>query len=68
MNKETIEEVLEFSIKIRTNTDKEKIIRFFDIRQHISSSLTYDYDYDEFLGKIEFELECLGYSMEITDV
>lgn len=68
MDEERIAEVLEFSIKVRTNTDKEKIIRWFDLKYPISSSLANcQGDYDNFV-KIEFKLECLGYSMEIIDM
>ena len=68
MDNERIEEVLEFSIKVRTNTGKEKLICFSDIRHHIGSSLAnYHDDYDN-LTKIEFKLDCLGYKMEIIDI
>lgn len=68
MDNERIEEVLEFSIKVKTNTGKEKLICFSDIYYHISSSLAnYRDDYDN-LTKIEFKLECLDCKMEIVDI
>ena len=67
MTEEKVEEVLEFSIKIRTNTDKEKIIHFFDIISHIDSSLTLCHDDYDDLTQIKFNLNCLHCSMEITN-
>lgn len=68
MEEERIEEVLEFSVKVRTNTGKEKLICFSDIHHHIGSSLAHWHDDYDGVHKIEFKLDCLGYSMEIVDV
>ena len=68
MDEERIEEVLEFYVKVRTNTGKEKLIRFSDIRHHIGSSLAYWHDDYDGVTKIEFKLDCLGYSMGIIDI
>lgn len=68
MDEERIEEVLEFNVRVRTNTGKKKIISFSDIRHHIGSSLANWHDDYDGLYKIEFKLDCFGYSMGIFDV
>lgn len=67
MEEERIEEVLGFNVKVRTNTGKEKLIRFSDIH-HIGSSLAHWQDDYDGVYKIEFKLDCFWYSMEIVDV
>lgn len=66
MNDEVIEKVLGLSIKVQTNTGKEKLIKFSNIDGFIDSSLSLKYNDDD-LTKITFELNCLGYAMEIID-
>lgn len=67
MNDEVIEKVLGFSIKVQTNTGKEKLIRFSNIDGFIDSSLSLNHDDYDDLTKIIFKLDCLGYAMEIID-
>lgn len=68
MEDERIEKVLEFYVKVQTNTGKEKLICFSDIYNHIGSSLAHWHDDYDGVHKIEFKLDCLGYSMGIVDV
>lgn len=67
MNDEVIERVLEFSIKVQTNTEKEKLIKFSNIGGFIDSSLSLNHDDYDDLTKIIFKLNCLSYAMEIID-
>lgn len=67
MDKEVIEKVLEFNIKVQTNTGKEKSIRFSNIDGFIDSSLSYCNDDCDGLAKVKFAINCLGYTMEIID-
>ena len=67
MNDEVIEKVLEFSIKVQTDTGKEKLIRFTNINGFIDSSLSLNHDDYDYISKIKFELNCLSYAMEIAD-
>ena len=65
-NDEIIEEILGFNIKVRTNTGREKLICFSDIKHHIGSSLAL-YNEDD-LFKIEFKMDCLGFTKEIVEI
>ena len=65
MDDEVVEKVLEFSIKVQTNKGREKIIRISNIKHHIGSSLAiYNDDVDD-VCKIEFKMDCFGYTEEI---
>lgn len=68
MNDEKVDKVLEFSIKVQTNTGKEKIIRLSNINGHIDSSLSIKSDDDDDGVEMKLKLHCLGYTMEIIDV
>lgn len=66
IDEEIIDKVLEFRIKVKTNTGKEKWILFSDIKGYISSALSCKRD-DGTPG-IEFNIECCGYTRQIIDV
>ena len=79
-NEEKIEEILSFDVKVRTNNNEEKIIRFnfknnFKNDKYLDSTISinkdyihdnyfYDYVYDCFYT-IEIKHKCKSYSMEI---
>ena len=67
MNDEVVEKVLGLDIKVKTNTGKEKIIRLSNIIGHIGSSFAINHDDYDDITKMEFKLDCLGYTMEIVD-
>lgn len=75
-NEEKIEEILSFDVKVRTNNNEEKILRFnFKNDKHLNSTISinedcihddiiYDCVYDCFYT-IEIKHECKNYSMEL---
>jgi hypothetical protein len=64
MNDEVVEKVVVFSVTVLTNKGREKTIRISDIRYHIGSSLAI-YNDDDDICKIEFKMDCIGYTKEI---
>lgn len=72
MDNETIKEILEVGIKVRTNTRKEKVIRFSDIVGCHEAMITCNREFEDynFLNNTKFKIEfgCSDYTMEIFDV
>ena len=66
IDNETIKEILEVDIKVRTNTGKEKVIRFSDIVGCHEAMITCNRKYN-FLNNAKFKIEfgCSDYSMGI---
>lgn len=69
-NKEIVEEILGFDIKVRTNNNEEKILRFTDFKNnsYLNSTISLEPHTDHTGFKfytIEIKHECLGYSREI---
>lgn len=65
IDEEIIDKVLEFRIKVKTNTGKEKWILFSDIKGYISSALSCKRD--DGAPCIAFNMECCGYTRQIID-
>ena len=68
-NEKIIEEILGFDIKVRTNNNEEKILRF-DFKNSKESnsmiSLNKDYDiYGDYIYTINIRHECTCYSKEM---
>lgn len=75
-NEEKIEEILSFDVKIRTNNNEEKTLRFnFKNDKHLNStiSINKDYIHDDYIYDciydcfytIEIKHECKNYSVEL---
>lgn len=66
MNDEYVEKIVAFSVTVLTNKGREKQLCISDIKHHIGSSLAM-YD-DDGVFKIEFKMDCLGYTKEIINI
>ena len=72
MDNETVKEILEVDVKVRTNTGKEKIIRFSDIVGCHNAMITRncdeygDYSFSINNINIKIEFDCSDYSAGIV--
>ena len=75
-NEEIVEEILSFDVKVRTNNNEEKILRFnFKNDKDLDSTISINKDciYDDYIYNcildcfytIEIKHKCKSYSMEI---
>lgn len=77
MNEVAVKEVLGVDIKVLTDDNKEKILRFRDFTNFTSTTLSYDYE-DHYVGypihffpilkEIKLTINCSGLSFEVVDV
>lgn len=72
MDNETIKEILEVGIKVRTNTGKEKVILFSDIVGCHEAMITCNREFEDynFLNNTKFKIEfgCSDYSAGIISL